>query len=129
MWAEEFTDDDRERLVAEGLVLRPSAYSDEPYPITLRLIQDGQDNCLLTGPLPMAVPVRLLQGTDDLDVPPLVALQLLDRMSGPDLRLTLVKDADHRFSTPECLTLLTDTLDQLLRDGARPFAEIEQTQV
>ena len=118
MWAEEFTDDDRERLVAEGLVLRPSAYSDEPYPITLRLIQDGQDNCLLTGPLPMAVPVRLLQGTDDLDVPPLVALQL-----------PLVKDADHRFSTPECLTLLTDTLDQLLRDGARPFAEIEQTQV
>lgn len=125
MWADEFTDDDRKRLAAEGVLLRPSAYSAEPYPITLRLIQDGQDNLLLTGPLPMPGPVRLLQGTNDLDVPPIVALQLLDRMSGPDLRLTLVKDADHRFSTPDCLTLLSDTLDQLLRDGAgRSFAEI-----
>jgi hypothetical protein len=51
--------------------------------------------------------VRLLQGTADTDVPPAVALRLLDHATGPDIRLTLVKGADHRFSTPDCLALIT----------------------
>ena len=98
-----------------GRILQPSDYSDAPYVITQRLIEDGAHQCVLTQPLPLACPVRLLQGTHDTDVPPAVALSLLDHATGPDIRLTLVKGADHRFSTPECLALVTTTLDEMIK--------------
>jgi hypothetical protein len=58
-----------------------------------------------------------LQGTADTDVPPAVALRLLNHISSPDLRLTLVRDADHRFSTPACLALIVDTVETVLAPG------------
>ena len=43
-----------------------------------------------------------------------VALRLLAHATGPDIRLTLVKDADHRFSAPENLELLAETIEAIL---------------
>jgi pimeloyl-ACP methyl ester carboxylesterase len=114
MWEQEFTDQDRIDLLKTGQVLRPSAYADEPYVITRRLIEDGRQNLLLDRDLILPMPVRLLQGTADSDVQPSVALALLDHCQCPDLRLTLVKDADHRFSTPDCLELITKTVEDVL---------------
>ena len=110
-WAE-FSEADHARLMAEGLVLRPSDYG-APYPITRRLIEDGRQHLVLRTPLTLPMPVRLLQGSDDADVPPAVALRLFDHAQGPDIRLVLVKGADHRFSTPDCLNLLAETLEGL----------------
>jgi hypothetical protein len=45
-----------------------------------------------------------------------VAQRLFDHASGPDIRLTLVKGADHRFSTPECLALIKASLDETSLD-------------
>ena len=58
---------------------------------------------------------RLLQGSADTDVPPTVAISLFHQIISPDLRLTLVKGADHRFSTPDCLDLMTATIEEVLR--------------
>ena len=114
MWEHEFSDRDRAELLAKGQVLLASDYADAPYVITRRLIEDGRQNLLLDRDLMLPMPVRLLQGTADTDVPPKVALDLLDHCQCPDLRLTLVKNADHRFSTPECLKLITSTVEELL---------------
>ena len=69
--------------------------------------------------------MRLLQGTADIDVPPQVALVLLDHISGNDLRLTLVKDADHRFSTPPCLAMITEAIEDVTR--AREALPVEDS--
>lgn len=112
MWAS-FTEEQRAALLRESHVDLPSDYSNEPYRITRRLIEDGRNHLVLRSPLHMPFPVRLLQGSDDTDVPPPVALRLFDHAQSPDMRLTLVKGADHRFSSPECLALLARTLDSL----------------
>jgi len=104
--------------LAQGQVALPSDYSDEPYIITKRLIEEGRDHLVLRSPLALPFPVRLLQGTADTDVPVSVALRLLDHAQSPDLRLTLVKDADHRFSTPDCLNLVTAALTEILEKAA-----------
>jgi pimeloyl-ACP methyl ester carboxylesterase len=119
MWSHEFSPADRAALLEAGVVYRPSDYSDDPYPITQRLIEDGRNNLVLDQPLALSVPVRLLQGTADSDVPAQVALELLADVDSPDLRLTLIKDADHRFSTPACLGMITDAVQGLLdlREG------------
>lgn len=116
MWAE-MDEPTRTRLIAEGQVEVPSDY-EAPYPITRRLIEDGRENLLLRAPLRLPFPVRLLHGTADTDVEQAVALRLLDHAEGPDIRLTLVKGADHRFSSEETLALLASTLAEVVSDPA-----------
>ncbi len=112
MWAQA-TEAQRATLMRDGRFELPSDYADQPYVITRRLIEEGRQRLVLRDPLPLPFPVRLLQGTADTDVPPSVALRLLDHATGPDIRLTLVKDADHRFSTPECLDLIARTVAEV----------------
>ncbi|MEM0948691.1 MAG: alpha/beta hydrolase [Pseudomonadota bacterium] len=114
MWVG-FSDDQRATLQQSGQVALPSDYSDEPYIITRRLIEDGRRHLVLRDPLFLPFPVRFLQGTADADVDVSVALRLLSHAEGPDILLTLVKDADHRFSTPECLELIKAAIVDVLR--------------
>lgn len=113
MWAG-FDDAQRTALMEDGQVALPSDYSDEPYVISRRLIEEGRSRLVLRDPLPLPFPARFLQGTADTDVDMSVALRLLDHAAGPDIRLTLVKDADHRFSTPECLDLIVAAVEEVL---------------
>ncbi|MCU9847640.1 alpha/beta hydrolase [Defluviimonas sp. WL0024] len=105
MWGA-FSEDQRRELMEAGRVALPSDYSDEPYIITRRLIEEGRGRLVLRRPLDLPFPVRMLQGTEDADVPLAVAVRLIEHVMGPDIRLIVVKGADHRFSTPDCLKLI-----------------------
>lgn len=113
MWAG-MDDAARERLLRDGEVLVPSDYGDAPYPITRRLIEDGRGNLVLRDPLELPFPVRLLHGSADRDVPLAVALRLFGHAQSGDMTLTVVKDADHRFSAPENLEMIARTVEELL---------------
>jgi len=112
MWAQA-TAAQRSALLRDGFIQRPGAYGDDPYVITRRLIEDGRAHLVLRAPLALPFPVRLLHGTADGDVPSAVALRLLGHATGPDMRLTLVKDADHRFSSPDCLALIETAVSEV----------------
>ncbi|MBV0892287.1 alpha/beta fold hydrolase [Paracoccus sp. Z118] len=121
MWAE-FTVTDHSDLAAWGFVTRPSEYEGGDYTFSRRLFDQGAGNQVFAAPLHLPMPVRFLQGTADADVPMADALRLLDHASGPDIRLTLVKDADHRFSAPPQLDLLRATLAEILDAAGRADA-------
>jgi pimeloyl-ACP methyl ester carboxylesterase len=111
-WAS-FTDVQKQTLETVGQVELPSDYM-EPYIITRKLIDDGREHLVLRTPLALPFPVRCLQGSNDTAVPTKTALRLLDHADCPDLRLTLVKGADHRFSDGPCLMMIeTAILDVL----------------
>lgn len=112
MW-DSYSPAEQAELRANGQREEPSAYAPEPNIITLRFIEEGAQHLVLRAPLPLPFPVRLLQGTADADVPPSVALRLLDHADSPDLRMILVKGADHRFSTPACLDLITAAIAEV----------------
>lgn len=113
----------REEITTKGRLEVSSAYSDAPYVITHRLIEDGRRNLVLRAPLQVPFPVRLLHGTADRDVEMSVALKLLEHIDAADVRLTLVKGAGHRLSEPEELALIGKTLHGLghtiVSNGAR----------
>ena len=112
MWAE-WSDDQRRACMEAGQVALPSEYGD-PMIITRRMIEDGRQQLVLRSPLSLGVPVRMLQGTADADVPMSVALRLLDHLEGGDIRLELVKGADHRFSDAACLATITRAVEEVL---------------
>jgi pimeloyl-ACP methyl ester carboxylesterase len=104
----------RARLMDAGRIEEPSDYSPDPYVITRALIEGGRQNLVLRGPLELPFPVRLLQGTADADVPEAHACKLFHHASGPDIRLTLVKGADHRMSDPGSLSLIRAAVEEVL---------------
>ncbi|RYI99367.1 MAG: alpha/beta hydrolase, partial [Acetobacteraceae bacterium] len=87
-------------IARDGLWYRPSQYG-APFPITAKLLEEGRDHLLLQAPVPIAVPVRLLQGQADPDVPWETALKIAGAVTGGDVQVLLVKDGDHRLSRPE----------------------------
>ena len=53
----------------------PCDYGDDPYPITMGLIEEGRDHLLLRAPMALSCPIHLLQGMRDEDVPWRTALR------------------------------------------------------
>lgn len=101
-------------LAAGEVLLRPNEYGYEPTPTHPLFWADGQASRLLDAPIPLTCPVRLLHGQADTVVPLALSLQLADRLAGTDVQVTLVKDGDHRLSTPEQITLLLRTVAALI---------------
>ncbi len=113
-WDNELTEGERAIVRRDGKVQVPSDYADQPYVFTARLFEDGARQRVMDSPLDLPFPTRLLQGTADKDVLPQVAISLLNHATGSDIRLTLVKGADHRFSTPECLAMIAAAVAEVV---------------
>jgi pimeloyl-ACP methyl ester carboxylesterase len=117
MWGE-MTFAERREVMEKGVWHQPSRYSETGYPLTRRLIEEGRDHLIGAGPLEIAAPVHILQGMRDPDVPWQGSLALVDMLAGGDVRLTLVKDGDHRLSRPADIALLTGAIEDML--ASRP---------
>jgi len=93
----------------------PSDYDDgSPYPITLQLIDNSKPHCLLDSTHVLGIPVRMLHGTEDTDVPFALSVRLMDSLQCKDARLTLIKGADHRLSSAADIELLESTVAEMM---------------
>jgi pimeloyl-ACP methyl ester carboxylesterase len=104
----------RATILRDGVYYRPSEYGNGPYGITKTLIEEGKSHLFGAGPLALHVPIRILHGCQDPDIPWRHSLALLDILAAEDVRLTLVKDAEHRLARPQDLALLFATLTEFL---------------
>jgi pimeloyl-ACP methyl ester carboxylesterase len=114
MW-EAMTPAQHATLERDGVLHVPSLYG-EPTPITLKLIREGAGHLVLTAPIPIHCPMRLLHGQADPDVPWELALRIAERVETSDVRVILVKDGDHRLSRPADLDLLRQTVAGLISE-------------
>lgn len=114
MWetADEFS---QKKLLRDGIIYIPNCHEDEePYPITLKLIEEGRENLLLNGEIDINCPIRLLHGMADEDVPYEYASLIAEAVKSDDVEIKLIKDAGHRMSGEKELNLLRETLLSLL---------------
>ncbi len=108
------TKDQRYELETTGKLSFDSEYFEQPLVITQKLIEDGNQHLILTKNKRIDCPVRLLHGSLDEDVPLSTSIDLLKSLSSVDLQLQVIKGIDHRFSTPECLELIKETVERML---------------
>lgn len=104
----------RDILLAKGRLTEPSDYG-APMVTTRKFWEAGQRNLLLGSEIAIDVPVRLLQGQRDADVPWRNALLLAERLRSADVQVTQVKDGDHRLSRPQDIAMLIATLETITR--------------
>ena len=114
MW-DNFSEDEKTKIIKHGLIKQNSEYSDEPYKISKNLILESRNCFVLRDKIELNFPVRLLQGTLDNDVPLNTAIKLINHITCEDAKLEILKNADHSFSTEECLKLISSTLLKLLK--------------
>jgi pimeloyl-ACP methyl ester carboxylesterase len=113
MW-HALSEDQRRIVAAGGAVDVPGEYGNPPLRIGGHLVADGRACRVLGGPIPIACPVHLLHGQRDTSVPWQRSLALTERIVAEDVRITFIKDGDHRLSRPQDLALLCDTLDRVV---------------
>ena len=108
------TAEQQHEIEQKGAVTVPSEYDPAGYLYTRALIEDGAQHLLLSAPIRIDMPVRLLHGLADASVPWQLSLRLADRLTSCDVTVTLVKGGDHRLSTEADLAGLTRILDGLV---------------
>ncbi|MAV48306.1 MAG: alpha/beta hydrolase [Alphaproteobacteria bacterium TMED89] len=99
-------------VMEAGLVQVPSNYEDD-YVFTRALFEDGDRHLLLDGSIDLDIPVTLLHGQQDADVPVESSLEIAAQVRSEDVVLELVKSADHRFSGPDELARLAAAVDTM----------------
>lgn len=122
--AVDFTEDlnltlkEQEELKETGVLWRPSAYNDGPYPFTQRFLNDAKQWTLLDKDVIQMnnVPLRLIHGQEDKDVPWSKSMDVADKVQHSDVVVSLVKNGDHRLSSPNDLQRMIDAVEDLLRD-------------
>ena len=113
-------DEARRQLTGTGDIVMPCDYGEEPYPITMGLIEEGRSHLLLRAPIALQCPIHLLQGMRDEDVPWRTALQIAERVESESVTIELVKDGDHRLSRDEDLARLCAAVDAVSDAASNP---------
>ena len=109
-----FTDAEKETIRRDGRIEEPSPYGDLPTVTTRTFWESGERNLLLGSEIAIDVPVRLLHGQRDPDVPWRNSLMLAEKLRSADVQTILVKDGDHRLSRDRDIALLIATVGALL---------------
>ncbi len=108
------SEEEKAKLAAGEAVFEPNPYGPEPTPTYPGFWKDGEANKMLAGEIALDCPVRLLHGQDDPDVPWEIALRLAAALRANDVRITFIKDGDHRLSREEDIALLVRTVAELV---------------
>jgi pimeloyl-ACP methyl ester carboxylesterase len=103
----------REEIEQTGQWLRPSAYG-PPFPITRHLIEEGRAHLLLDDMVRSYCPVHILQGMADPDVPWQYTLELVHRLAGDPVIVTMIRDGDHRLSQPDQIARLIQAVRDII---------------
>lgn len=108
-----FTDAQRAEILTNGVHYEHNPYGPEPTPTWRGFYQSGEENLMLDREIEIDCPVRLLHGQADADVPWKISLKLADALRSTDVRVTLVKDGDHRLSREADIALLLATVAEV----------------
>ncbi len=105
-------DHERQAIMREGETLVVEEGLGE-YVLTRRMFEEARDWLLLAGSIHIAAPVHILQGRADDVVPWRHQIELVERLTGGDVRLDLIEGGDHRLSPPADLDRLVAAVEAM----------------
>jgi pimeloyl-ACP methyl ester carboxylesterase len=111
MWPD-LADHERQAILREGeTVITEEGLGS--YVLTRRMFEEARDWLLLDGIIDIKAPIHVLQGRADDLVPWRHQVELVERLTGGDVRLDLIEGGDHRLSTPRDLERLVEAVEAM----------------
>lgn len=106
IWQRELTEEQRQECLREGRITLPSSFG-PPIVLKPHFFEDGRlQNPLEKGTLSLSIPVILLQGKQDKDVPWQTAEEIARALPAGLCEIVYIADGDHRLSRPQDLECL-----------------------
>lgn len=112
------TPEELKQMNEEGVIWRESVYWGKSVPTTKNLLDEGKNHLLLDHPIPLDIPIHLLHGQCDEDVPWQLSMQVSETVTSSAVEVTLVKDGDHRLSRPQDMEILKDAVLRMQKQFA-----------
>lgn len=103
----------KEELFKKGYINYHNEFCEDAYPIANNLIIDGRKHILLDKPINIDIPVRLIHGIEDKDVPFNTSIRLAEKLTSNDVQVRLLKTSNHRLSTSSDLEIIYQTINDL----------------
>lgn len=114
LYEPKLTEEQKSDLQTQGYFEVPTPYGPDPNVFTKDLFDDGAQNLVLSGRLELGIPVHIIQGMEDPDVPWQHAMRLVEHLPAEDVVITLVKDGDHRLSRDQDIEKILKSVDGLI---------------
>ncbi|KAJ7320379.1 hypothetical protein JRQ81_019890 [Phrynocephalus forsythii] len=93
----------------------PTKYNEEGfYTVPYPLIQEAENHCVLSSPLPIKCPVRLIHGIKDEDVPWEISMKVAEHVVSTDVDIILRKGGLHRMKEKDDIRLIVYTVEDLI---------------
>lgn len=117
--APDFTDwgysqEEKETLVRQGKLEQANPYGPEPSVTWRGFWESGAEHRLLYSQIDLIIPIRLVHGEQDQEVPMGVPIKLMADLRSADVQLRLIKNGGHRLSEPHEIHAILVELHGLL---------------
>jgi pimeloyl-ACP methyl ester carboxylesterase len=109
-----FVQEEIDAIRRDGKLERANPYGPEPLLTWRGFWESGSAHRLLYSPIDLVIPVRLVHGEKDEEVPMGVPIKLMADLRSSDVQLRLVKGAGHRLSEPHEIHAILTELHGLL---------------
>jgi pimeloyl-ACP methyl ester carboxylesterase len=109
-----FVQEEVDAMRRDGKLERANPYGPEPSITWRGFWESGAAHRLLHSPIDLIIPVRLVHGEQDQEVPMGVPIKLMADLRSSDVQLRLVKGAGHRLSEPHEIHAILTELHGLL---------------
>ncbi len=114
-----FSAKDKTLIEQEGKLERVNGYAPEPSITHRAFWRSGAAHRLLDAPIALDIPVRLVHGDCDEEVPVRVPIELMAKLRSSDVQLRLIKGGAHRLSEPHEIEAILDELQGLVEQIER----------
>jgi len=87
----------------------------DKYPISYQLILEARNHLLLNlDTIALSAPIHLIHGMKDVDVPYNISTQLVEKITSDMVVIKLIKNGDHRLARQDELSIITNSLEELI---------------
>ncbi|TSK98461.1 Acyl-coenzyme A thioesterase 9, mitochondrial [Bagarius yarrelli] len=105
----------RKEFEEQGVWTIPTKNNEEGmYTVSMDLLKEAENHCLLQSPIPITCPVRLIHGMKDEQVPWHISMQVAERVLSNDVDIILRRHGQHRMVGKDDIKLMVYTVDDLI---------------
>ena len=109
-------DSEQNQLNKDGYTIIESDHCSEGYLITKEFLEESKNHILMNKMIKLNLPIILIHGMCDRDVPYMTSVKLAENIVSDDIRIELVKDGGHNLARDTDLKIIKKNLKNLIKN-------------